>query len=439
MMFMRPWCQQRPAMVPARPWPRRGPGRRAPRPGSGSSHRFTIRAAGYVRMHGDRTATGDRGRRVRVPDRTDRLVHGRPAAQGRRRPPRDPAVGAAAARPRALPAGALRRPAQRLLRPGEAVPGAPGRRRADADPGADRGGGLAGDPDRGGRGRDDVQPLRARPPRRRAGPPGAHPGDADHAGGLGDRRGGRGGRDAADLPGDARGGRLPAGLGRCPRHRGRGRRPVDAGEHVRRAADRLRRHGPARRHRRRGRRVGHGRGDHPDLSDGTDLGRAPDHHAGVVLHLQALRELVAGDLADDRDRLLAPRPQRPDGRDAREAARHPARVPGLGRPRLRPGGDRLDAEHHPGARAGDREGRRRHMDGAGRGPRADDQLVVRRAPLRAAPGEHLGRGAPALPSPLPGPGHPAQGLRVPAHRPGLSGGRFSVRARHLRSPGSPVR
>ena len=57
--------------------------------------------------------------------------------------------------------------------------------------------------------------------------------------------------------------------------------------------DRLRRHGAHRRHGRGGRRVGHGRGDHADLPDRADLGRAPDHDAGVVLHQQAVRELVA--------------------------------------------------------------------------------------------------------------------------------------------------
>ncbi len=70
-------------------------------------------------------------------------------------------------------------------------------------------------------------------------------------------------------------------------------------------------------------------------------------------------------------------------------------------------------EHHGGAGPGDGQGRGRHLDGAGRGPRADAPLAGRRAPVRPAPGQHGGRDpaavprrprhpAPARPPPLPG-------------------------------------
>lgn len=102
--------------------------------------------------------------------------------------------------------------------------------------------------------------------------------------------------------------------------------------------------------------------------------------------------------ADDRHRLLPARPLRTRGRDARAAAGHPARVPGLGRPRLRTGRHGLDTQHHGGTRPGHRQGRRRHLDGTGHGPRADDPLADREAPLRAP---RVNTADAALP-----PGHP---------------------------------
>ena len=65
-------------------------------------------------------------------------------------------------------------------------------------------------------------------------------------------------------------------------------------------------------------RVGHGRGDHPDLPDRPHLGRAPHHDAGLVLHHEALRELVARRRPDDRHGLPPPRPRRAAARDARQ-------------------------------------------------------------------------------------------------------------------------
>ena len=72
-----------------------------------------------------------------------------------------------------------------------------------------------------------------------------------------------------------------------------------------------------------------------------------------------------GGAADDRHGLPPARPQRARPRDAREAARHPARVPGLGRPRLGPGRHGHHAEHDAGPGPGHGEGRGRHLDGAG--------------------------------------------------------------------------
>ena len=43
-------------------------------------------------------------------------------------------------------------------------------------------------------------------------------------------------------------------------------------------------------------------------------------------------------------------------------------------------------EHHAGAGPGDRQGRRRHLDGAGHGPRADDPLAVRASTRTPCPG-----------------------------------------------------
>ncbi len=99
--------------------------------------------------------------------------------------------------------------------------------------------------------------------------------------------------DALHLPRHAYRRGLDAGLSGHHRHRRRRGRPVHAGQSLRRVADRLRRHGADRRHRGGGRRVGCGRGDHPDLPERAHLGRAADHDAGVVLHQQAVRELVA--------------------------------------------------------------------------------------------------------------------------------------------------
>ena len=74
--------------------------------------------------------------------------------------------------------------------------------------------------------------------------------------------------------------------------------------------------------------------------------------------------------------------------------RHPARVPGLGRPRLRSGGHRHHPAHHRGARRGHGEGRGRRLDGPRRRPRTDDPLAGRPPPLRPAPRQHGRRGPP---------------------------------------------
>jgi hypothetical protein len=200
-------------------------------------------------------------------------------------PPGSPPVGPAAPLPPATAGGDVHGAAERVVRPGRDRRRPLRRDRPDPDTGPHRLHGLARGPYRDGDRRLLVLPLRQRPPRSGPGPPSPYAGDADPAGGVGDRRCGRGRRDAADVPRDARGRRLAARLGRHPRHRRRCRRAVHAQQHVRRAADRLRRHGAHRRHGRGGRRVGHGRRDHPDLPDRPHLGRAPDHDAGLVLHV----------------------------------------------------------------------------------------------------------------------------------------------------------
>ena len=157
-----------------------------------------------VAGNGERAAPADRRRRLAGPHAAGRLDRRPAAAPCRRPPPGDPSVGPAAPLPPATPGGDVHGAAERVLRPGRDRCRPLRRDRPDPDAGPHRLRGLARGPYRDGDRRLLVRPLRQRPPRSGPGPPSPYAGDADPAGGVGDRRCGRGRRDAADVPRDAR-------------------------------------------------------------------------------------------------------------------------------------------------------------------------------------------------------------------------------------------
>ena len=139
--------------------------------------------------HGERAAPADRRRRLARAHAAGRLDRGPAAAAGRRTGTPGPRCGAccaaAACRFQVVLCTALLRASYDAGRDRRDHSSGD---RPDPDAGPHRLHGLAGGAHRDGGRRLLVRPLRQRPPRSGPGPPGPHPGDADPAGGRGDRR-----------------------------------------------------------------------------------------------------------------------------------------------------------------------------------------------------------------------------------------------------------